>query len=469
MTRLVLPGMLVVSGAWFYWNVGRSLPEGHADIESHFKYGSIGSDNTVGGIPFALWKALPEMFPEYLPDSGKTGYAALGMLIEPGHDRPVGFSRRRVLGLDILGMNCALCHTSTLRESAERAPRIVLGMPANAFNLEAFYRFLFACAADGRLTAENVLKQIEKTEHVGPVKRVIYTEVVHRFRERVLEERDQLAHIDRIPPWGPGRIDTYGLYKALFFGLPVGEAVSTVDFPTIWNQRPREGMPLHWDGNNADLDERNLNAALGVTVAAASIDLGRLKRVTDWVRALPPPLYPVDRIDQALAERGKATYAQQCASCHDFGGARVGKVVPIDSIGTDRNRLDSFTPTLADSMNTLGAGQPWRFSHFKKTMGYVSMPLDGVWLRAPYLHNGSVPTLADLLATPDARPRQFYRGYDVYDWQRVGFVSTIAEERGRKFFEFDTRLRGNGNGGHLYGTALSAAEKRAVIEYLKTR
>src|SRR5882672_5126345 len=82
--RIVVLGILVLLGAWFYWRVGRSRPEDYADIESHFKYGSIGSDNTVGGIPYALWKALPEMFPEYLPAGGKTGYAALGMLIEPG-------------------------------------------------------------------------------------------------------------------------------------------------------------------------------------------------------------------------------------------------------------------------------------------------------------------------------------------------------------------------------------------------
>ena len=48
-------------------------------------------------------------------------------------------------------------------------------------------------------------------------------------------------------------------------------------------------------------------------------------------------------------------------------------------------------------MNTIGTGKPWKFSHFRKTDGYANMPLDGVWLRAPYLHNGSVPTLRALL------------------------------------------------------------------------
>ena len=88
-------------------------------------------------------------------------------------------------------------------------------------------------------------------------------------------------------------------------------------------------------------------------------------------------------------------------------------------------------------MNTLGAGRPWKFSHFRKTEGYAGMPLDGVWLRAPYLHNGSVPSIRDLLEKPENRPSVFWRGYDVYDYQNLGFISsgTEAETAG---FRYDT-------------------------------
>ena len=79
-------------------------------------------------------------------------------------------------------------------------------------------------------------------------------------------------------------------------------------------------------------------------------------------------------------------------------------------------------------MNTIGEGKPWRFTHFRKTNGYANMPLDGLWLRAPYLHNGSVPTLRALLF-PDERPAVFYRGYDVYDWTNVGL--RVERRRGR--------------------------------------
>ena len=102
-----------------------------------------------------------------------------------------------------------------------------------------------------------------------------------------------------------------------------------------------------------------------------------------------------------------------------------------------------------------------------KIAGYQSPPLDGVWMRAPYLHNGSVPTLRDLLAPVPARPKTFYRGYDVYDPANVGFV-TAGFDTKRLGWLHDTTERGNGNEGHLYGTTLSPAEKNSLLEYLKT-
>jgi hypothetical protein len=79
-----------------------------------------------------------------------------------------------------------------------------------------------------------------------------------------------------------------------------------------------------------------------------------------------------------------------------------------------------------------------------------------------------VPTLRDLLDAPEQRPREFFRGYDVYDRARLGFVSDVAEAGGRRFFVYDTSIPGNSNAGHLYGTSLPEADKRAIVEYLKT-
>ncbi|MDP8922516.1 MAG: cytochrome c [Chloroflexota bacterium] len=190
--------------------------------------------------------------------------------------------------------------------------------------------------------------------------------------------------------------------------------------------------------------------------------------MADWIWDFQPPVqFPRDRIDVARAEVGRGIYAAQCASCHDFGGATIGQTVPLAAIGTDPERFRSFTPELAEKMNTFGTGRPWRFSHFRKSDGYANMPLDGLWLRAPYLHNGSVPTLGDLLEPPERRPAVFWRGYSVYDYDNVRFV-TSGPEAERLGWRHDTSVRGNGNGGHVYGTDLTPEEKAALLEFMKT-
>jgi hypothetical protein len=89
-----------------------------------------------------------------------------------------------------------------------------------------------------------------------------------------------------------------------------------------------------------------------------------------------------------------------------------------------------------------------------------------VWLRSPYLHNGSVPTLRALLFV-DERPRAFYRAYDVYDFDSVGYVSS-GPQAAKLGWNYDTSLPGNSNQGHLYGTELAADDKLDLLEYLKT-
>jgi len=206
-----------------------------------------------------------------------------------------------------------------------------------------------------------------------------------------------------------------------------------------------------------------------------TVDHASLQRVRDWISRRPPPKYPYP-IDQALAARGAAIYQQSCLECHAGNrfrdgqneGTRVGTVEPIERIGTDRHRLDSYTAVFAANQYSLYPQSRYQFKHFRKTDGYANQPLDGIWLRAPYLHNGSVPTLRDLLEPPERRPKVFYRGDDVFDQKNVGFVSNVPEGDGRMFFAYDTSVPGNGNGGHLYGTTLPDTDKSAIVEYLKS-
>jgi len=434
-------------------------------IEDHFKYGSIGTEPTVG-IPSALWRVLPIVFEDKLPKRPGTGWERLGFVNEgSGRPRPIGTTDKG----GRVGLNCATCHVGTVRDAPGASPRIVLGMPAHQMDLQGYARFLTATAEDPRFTAGNLVDAIVKVDpDFSWWDRLTYRVfVVAATKKGVRRLTEQNAWFDKRPPQGPGRVDTFNPYKRLL-GLDINadNTVGTADLPSLWNQRPRRGLWLHWDGNNDSVEERNKSAAIGAGATPESLDVAALKRIEDWILDLKPPAFPAARLKPAGVERGRQLYQTACASCHDVGSAKVGQVVEIGDIKTDPERLHSFTPELATRMNTIGSGYPWRFTHFRKTNGYSNMPLDGIWLRAPYLHNGSVPTLRALMF-PEERPAVFYRGYNVFDWDRVGFVATGPEAE-RDGVKFDTSQRGNGNGGHVYGVDLPAEDRQAIIEYLKT-
>lgn len=459
-------------------------PERFADIEMHFKYGSIGSDYSMasdeGGVPYWIWRVLPDVFPDILerltPGRTGTGYERLGFIYEPNvtldHPRPIGLSFRET-AIEAVGVNCSACHVGTVRDAPGAPARLVLGMPAIQLDFLGYERFLIDAADDDRFNAGTLIDAIKQVNpDFGFFDQLLYRYVISQMKSRLDTLRSDFSFIDdldRHPPWGPGRVDTFTPYKVRFeMGAAAYETAGQADFPAIWNQGIRDGMELHWDGNNLSLDERNLSASIGSGASESSVDLPAVERIKRWIEDLPPPQFPANRIDASLVAAGQPIYAAHCAMCHALDGDRIGQVEPIATLGTDRSRLDSFDDAIAANMNTLGEGRPWAFSHFRSTDGYANAPLDGVWARAPYLHNGSVPYLSDLLEPAAQRPTGFCRGSDVYDYDRVGFVADGAESACTAFW-FDTSLVGNGNGGHGYGTNLTAEEKRALLEYLKTQ
>ena len=477
----VLGSLLLVAGGILYLRYNPNRPVTYDDIEEHFKYGSIGSD-LENGLPLRVLQVLPRMFPEYLPKEGPRDYTAFGFIQEPGKALPIGFSTRRHY-IDLVGLNCAACHVGVVRETPLSQPVIYLGMPSNTVDLESFFFFLFRCAGDNRFNPDAILAEMDKDGRLLAPDRLIYKLAIIQMKAGLLQKKAQLERFitPDHPAFGPGRVDTFNPYKANQFSeayhedlLPAAERYGTVDLPSIWNQQIREGMNLHWDGNNNSVMERNYSAAFGAGATCENVDTASMARIKAWIDTLPAPKYPFP-IDQSKVARGKSVYDQYCANCHEPGGQHTGQVTPIQDIATDRHRLDSYTEKLHDLQIGYCKGKPYEFQHFTKTDGYANAPLDGIWARAPYLHNGSVPTLWDLLTPDDKRNNgktSFYAGHSVYDPNNVGFRTDVASAGGRPSFLFDISLPGNSNKGHTgepYGTELSDADKRALIEYLKTK
>lgn len=471
---------LVIAGICLVLRFTSNSPVSYDNPQDRFKYGSTGGE-IDSGIPYSVWKALPELFPEYLP--GK-GYASLGFLYEEGKDLPIGVSMRRVQGVDRVFFNCAICHAGSYRKAPSDTPQYVVGMPSNTVDLRGFYEFLFNSAKSEKFNPGLILAEIKRQGiHEDLLNRTILRYyAIFVMQNSLVGRSDRLSFIMSEPEFGPGRIDTFNPAKALLnFRMdkaPDSEKIGVADFPSIWNQRQREGMQLHWDGNNTSVDERNRSAAFGTGAYPPTLDRNYLHWVEGWLLDAKPPKYPYS-IDQGRATRGAQIYATLCAECHGKNGqefhageAKLGAVTPIEYIGTDRSRLDSYTYDLAANQNLIYAGYgEERFSHFRKTWGYANMPLDGIWLRAPYLHNGSVANMRELLEPAAKRVKVFYRGNDVYDPVNLGFVYNVPDQGDRKFFRYDTIVPGNGNRGHegrAYGTDLIPADKDALIEYLKT-
>jgi hypothetical protein len=456
--------MFVVSVAYLVRLQRNGQPQ-FASSEDHFKYGSIGAEEDTG-LPYWIWQVLPRMFADKLPGPG--GYASLGIVWEEGRELPVGFSKRNVWGISSVAINCAFCHTATFRTQPEARPTIVPAGPSHQTDSQGYVRFLLECAEDPRFNASQLLAEIEKITDLSWLESSIYRLIVIPTAKRVMrQQRAEYAWMDQRPAWGKGRIDPFNPVKFRMLKLPLDRTIGNSDNVPVWNMKARRGMALHWDGLSTSLREVVLSSALGDGATRRSINLEGLARVESWLLERPAPAYPYP-VDPNLAVAGGALYARLCAGCHAPGNARTGIVIPIDEIGTDRHRLDMWTVQSADAYNRFGDGYVWQFSGFRKTGGYVAVLLDGLWLRAPYLHNGSVPFLSEILERPENRTKVFYRGYDVYDPVRVGFIAA-GQEAERVGSKYDTALPGNSNSGHTYGTDLPAEGKKALLEFLKTQ
>ena len=340
----------------------------------------------------------------------------------------------------------------------------MIGAPAERLDLEAYTNFIFKCGMRDDIPVGQVIQAAEDSGvKLDLLDKLFYRFVIIPRARRIFRERaDTVAWMKSRPTFGPGRTDALNPWRQ-YFGLnpSADSAIATVDFPSIWDQSLRQSTWLHWDGNNDSLVERNLSAALAGGATENSVDLHSVQRIGNWLLTLKPPPYP-ERVDQQLARTGRRVYEREkCQTCHDLDGGHAGQVTDLGEIGTDPERVTTLTDSLLKCMPTIGGGRPWHFTHYRKTNGYANPLLDGIWARAPYLHNGSVPTLWDLLLPPDQRPKQFGRGCGTFDMTKVGYQCAGP-------FEFNTMLPGNRNGGHDFGTKINDAERTALIEYLKT-
>lgn len=206
----------------------------------------------------------------------------------------------------------------------------------------------------------------------------------------------------------------------------------------------------------------------------------KFKDLMAYIYTIKPPKWPFE-IDQSKATVGRSIFEKNCSECHGTYGEKPSypdRLVELDEVGTDPARAKGVSEKSIDHYNATWFG---RVHPVDKTvpLGYQAPPLDGVWATAPYLHNGSVPTLDDLLNSK-SRPARFLRHtsteYENYDREKVGWKVKRLEAGEKPVFDdlfqnrsvFDSSRYGLGNGGHTFGDKLTEKQRAEVIEYLKT-
>jgi mono/diheme cytochrome c family protein len=441
--------------AWIV-QTGSGAPFG--DIQ--FKYLSIDVERDAG-LPYWIFYVLPMIFPEKLPAIG--GYEAFGLPWEEGVELPIGMTKVTI-GYPRIGFNCALCHTTRYRKQPTDKPTFIPAGPGHTQNIEALSRFFYECAKDPRFDSANILSAMDNFVKLDLIDWLLYRfYIIPETKKRIIEGGENFLWTYRTEPpaWGRGQDGPTYSRKYVRDDVSNTGHYGSNQFPAIWN------LAKYQDEHSTDEPQRLNSIGDGRdvrSVVVASLqgllrpeprDTANIEKATALLTAYlqqkaAPHLQAFDPAD-SIQSRGKDVFDRECASCHAPGSARLGKPMPLAEVKTD--------PDYANRWAAVSGGQP----------AYVVPHLDGIWLRAPYLHNGSVPTLWDLLQPAQQRPVRFYRGYDVLDLKNVGFVSAETNDDAKHHGAlFDTTTAGNSNQGHEYGVGLSDDEKWALIAFMKS-
>lgn len=403
--------------------------------------------------------------------------------------------------VQVANLGCAACHAGvTYGPDGHPDPSAAwIGMPNSSLNLEEYTQSIFRTLKAHHTTPERLMETVVALypetgwrEH-QTLKWVILSMVGNRL-EQIPGDRAlpffngvpgstngvaALKHVFDVPLLGDGPDDT-GFVSIPDLGHRHWRSSLLVDGAYAVPHTDRQAETKADDNTGA---KRSALATITTFFTVPSMGVHPDKAI----EALPvaedifaflqsaytPQPFP-GLIDLDLARAGAAIYTAECSACH--GSYEIEGENPtlalfpnwLGDVGTDTLRADAFTQDLADTFqNTAYRNQ----IAVARTNAYVAPPLDGIWASAPYLHNGSVPTIWHLL-TPEARPDKFELGGHMLDFARLG----VHLENGRypagyeAFADsvvLDTNQPGLGNGGHRFGAELDEADKAALIEFLK--
>jgi hypothetical protein len=255
--------------------------------------------------------------------------------------------------------------------------------------------------------------------------------------------------------------------------LEVSPEVIPTDVPAWWMLKKKNAMFYNGFGRGdfgRFLMASNL-LTVNDTAESREVD-AHFNDVLAYINSIEAPVYPKP-VNKALAKKGGIIFVQNCSKCHGnygAGGKYPNLLIPESEIQTDsalyKSNYQSYQ--FVDWFNNSWFAQGDHPAMLQPFNGYIAPPLDGIWISAPYLHNGSVPDLESLLNS-SKRPAFWSRDFDnpEYDYEKLGWKYEAQPGPGGTTV-YNTQLEGYGNYGHTYGDRLTNNERKALIEYLKT-
>ena len=255
--------------------------------------------------------------------------------------------------------------------------------------------------------------------------------------------------------------------------LSLPDEIIPTDVPAWWLLKKKHGM--FYNGFGRGDFGRFLMASNLLTVSdtseAKEVD-SHFNDVLAFINSIQPPKYP-KAIDESMASDGQEIFNATCSKCHGTYGADgeyPNLLIPETMIKTDSALYTSnySNPQFVDWFNKSWFTSGDHPAQLVPYRGYIAPPLDGIWVTAPYLHNGSVPDLEAVLNSKK-RPTYWQRSFTKqdYNYDNTGWNYEVKDSTGSNEV-YNTTLKGYGNYGHYFGDKLSDKERRAVIEYLKT-
>jgi mono/diheme cytochrome c family protein len=498
---------------------------------------------SFNGTPAVILRLLPEVMPELFSDARfeeATGY----FKINAKDPLPWGFAFTKAPTAPgaapsplLVQVTCAACHTGRVKD-AEGQLKLIIGAPSTVADINGYRTLLTQAVQNPNYTLEKFTaalmsrkdgelygtdriadERLDKAIFLGTAQTPAFgAAVLQQFKDALVKRaayaqqtagayslkgdlrllQNSPGHVDfpiavalaAVPPAEVLADPVAGLKK--FF--PAAPGIG--DIMSVWRQDQR--VFAQWDGNLKNKLTRNIGAELGVAADPRLVNFSNGLATTAFVEKLPAPSYPF-KVDLRKAAAGRAVYEKACASCHESEA-----FIPVAAIGTEPGRATGLTQ---DTRQYLIAALK-AACHDKslpdcnvpddevvvprvENPGYIAVPLNGIWARAPYLHNGSVPTLYHVLVAEE-RPTEFKLNDFSYDEKWVGFQWKLqgvdqdhpgqsdnpaqSQTRMGSVVRYDTRIPGYGNAGHadikVFNGGIDFRKDRqkldALLEYLKT-